>query len=89
MRLVLALLAIAGCAACYHGPEDIPSEKVAPLVTRQGAATEACADTLYQRLLAIPVDSLSARQYEQFRIRDAACVASRVPAQPTPPAPAP
>jgi hypothetical protein len=84
MRLVLSVLAISACAACYRGPEDIPSEKVAPLVTRQGSATEACADTLYQRLLARPVDSLSARQYEQFRIRDAACVASRAP---TPPAP--
>ena len=80
MRLVLTVLAIAAFTACYHGPEDIPSEKVAPLVTRQPAATEACADTLYVRLLAIPVDSLSERLYEQFRIRDAACVASRVPA---------
>lgn len=79
MKLVLAVLAIAACAACYHGPEDFPSEKVAPLVTRPPAATEACADTLYIRLLAIPVDSLSPRLYEQFRIRDAACVASRVP----------
>jgi hypothetical protein len=81
MRLVLPVLAIAACAACYRGPEDIPSEKVAPLVTLQPAATEACADTLYLRLLAIPVDSLSPRVYEQFRIRDAACVASRVPAR--------
>lgn len=80
MRLMLTVLAIAACAACYRGPEDIPSEKVAPLVTLQPAATEPCADTLYVRLLAIPVDSLSPRQYEQFRIRDAACVASRVPA---------
>ena len=79
--IVLAVAACAVCAACYHGPEDIPSEKVAPLVTRQPAATEACADTLYVRLLAIPVDSLSPRLYEQFRIRDAACVASRVPAR--------
>ena len=54
MRLALSVLAIAACAACYRGPEDIPSEKVAPVVTRQGAATEACADTLYQRLLARP-----------------------------------
>ena len=80
MRLVLSVLAIAACAACYRGPEDIPSEKVAPLVTRQSAATDACADTLYVRLAAMPVDSLSPRQYEQFRIRDAACVASRLPA---------
>ena len=80
MRLVLTVLAIAACAACYRGPEDIPSEKVAPLVTREPGATEACADTLYVRLGAIPVDSLSPRKYEQFRIRDAACVASRVPA---------
>ena len=81
MRLMLTVLAIAACAACYRGPEDIPSEKVAPLVTLQPAANEACADTLYVRLSAIPVDSLSPRQYEQFRIRDAACVASRVPAR--------
>ena len=84
MRLSLTLLAVAACAAgaaCYRGPEDIPSEKVAPLVTHQPAATEACADTLYLRLLAIPVDNLSPRMYEQFRIRDAACVASRVPAR--------
>ena len=80
MRLMLTVLAIAACAACYRGPEDIPSEKVAPLVTFQPAANEACSDTLYVRLSAIPVDSLSPRQYEQFRIRDAACVASRVPA---------
>lgn len=80
MRLSLTVLAIAACAACYHGPEDIPSEKVAPLVTRHPAAIEACADSLYVRLLAMPVDSLSPRLYEQFRIRDAACVASRVPA---------
>lgn len=81
MRLVLTLLAVAACAACYRGPEDIPSEKVAPRVTRQSPATETCADTLYLRLLAMPVDSLSPRVYEQFRIRDAACVASRVPAR--------
>jgi hypothetical protein len=81
MKLVLTVLAVAACAACYRGPEDIPSEKVAPLITHQPAATEACADTLYVRLLAIPVDSLSPRLYEQFRIRDAACVASRVPAR--------
>jgi len=80
MRPSLTILAIAACASCYHGPEDIPSEKVAPLVTRRPAATDACADTLYVRLLGIPVDSLSPRLYEQFRIRDAACVASRVPA---------
>jgi hypothetical protein len=80
MRMMLTVLAIAACAACYRGPEDIPSEKVAPLVTLQPAPAEACADTLYVRLSAIPVDSLSPRQYEQFRIRDAACVASRVPA---------
>jgi hypothetical protein len=80
MRLVFPMLALAACAACYHGPDDIPTEKVAPLVTRHPGATEACADTLYVRLLAIPVDSLSPRQYEQFRIRDAACVASRAPA---------
>jgi hypothetical protein len=92
MRLVLSVLAIAVCAACYRGPEDIPSEKVAPLVTRQNAGTAVagvCGDSLYLHLLALPVDSLTARQYEQFRIRDAACVASRAPAQPTPPAPAP
>jgi hypothetical protein len=81
MRLVLTGLAIATCTACYRGPEDLPSEKVAPLVTCQSAPTEACADSLYLRLLAIPVDSLSPRVYEQFRIRDAACVASRVPAR--------
>jgi len=81
MRLVLTVLAVAACAACYRGPEEIPSEKVAPRVTRQSPATEACADPLYLRLLAIAVDSLSPRVYEQFRIRDAACVASRVPAR--------
>jgi hypothetical protein len=81
MKLVLTVLAVAACAACYRGPEDIPSEKVAPLITHQPVATEACADTLYVRLLAVPVDSLSERLYERFRIRDAACVASRVPAR--------
>ena len=81
MRLVLTVLALAACAACYRGPEDIPSEKIAPLAARPPATTEVCADTLYLRLLAIPVDSLSPRVYEQFRIRDAACVASRVPAR--------
>ena len=100
MRHFPAVLAMAACAACYRGPEDLPSQKVAPQVTRpaeaadasaphqpvanepslahQPAATDACADTVYLRLLRVPVDSLSPRQYEQFRIRDAACVTSRV-----------
>ena len=68
MRLVLAAIVIAAGAACYRGPEAIPSEKVAPLVTRQPAAAEACADSQYLRLPAIPADSLSRRVYEQLRI---------------------
>ena len=82
MRSLLAASLLVLLASCYHGPEDIPSEKVAPLVTRRAADSEACADTLYLRLRAVPVDSLSPRLYEQFRIRDAACVASRVPPRP-------
>ena len=106
MRQLFIVVATAACAACYHGPEDIPSPKVAPQVTRPAevpgpsashqasaseasptrppAATDACADSLYLHLLTIPVDSLSPRRYEQFRIRDAACVASRVPARRAP-----
>ena len=63
-------------AGCYHGPQDVPREKVAPEVTRQAAAGP-CADTLYVRLGRLNVDSLSPREWELFRVRDAACVQSR------------
>ncbi len=71
---------VAVLAACYHGPEDVPSRKLAPRVTRADSAVAvvACQDSLYLQLKRVPVDSLSAREYEQFRIRDAACVQSLV-----------
>ena len=88
MRARIALAALL-LGACYHGPEDIPSRKIAPAATRQAqapapdSAAGPCSDSLYLALKRIPVDSLSPRQWELFRVRDAACVQSR-PSQPTP-----
>ena len=71
-RRVAALGLVAALAGCYHGPWD-PGEKTAPAVTRS-ALNSPCADTSYQRMKRTPVDSLSQREFEIFRMHDAACL---------------
>jgi len=82
--VVLALPALAGC---YHSNvrEDVDGPgKTPPAITRNAQAGP-CADTSYQRMKGMPVDSLSPREYEIFRQRDAACFTAQ--AAPAPAAP--
>ena len=63
-RLILlaGFLLVTGCA---------PTASEAPV---PAAATGPCADELYLRLKTVPLDSMTAREYEYFQSRDEACV---------------
>jgi hypothetical protein len=77
----------AGLAAACPAPY---TAKLAPGVTRADSTARVtapggpCADSLYVALQRVPVDSLSERQFELFRVRDAACVQYRA-TSPEPP----
>jgi hypothetical protein len=60
-RFLLSIIAAVSVTACYSHRAAV-------------APVNPCADTSYVRMRAIPVDSLSAREYEAFRVRDAACI---------------
>jgi len=81
MRRAFIFLPVLGLilGACYHGgaAEDNPG-KLPPAIVH--AQSGPCADSLYVALRRVPVDSLSPREYELFRVRDEACVRFRTQA---------
>jgi hypothetical protein len=77
MRRIATIGGLLILAACNLGgplsEEEIAASRPHP-TWPPASMTGPCADTAYVRMKRVPVDSLSSREFEIFKVRDAACV---------------
>jgi hypothetical protein len=76
VKRVVAASVVVILAAC--GP--LSPEELAEMGIRPTPVTAVCSDTAYQRMKRTPIDSMSAREFEVFKVRDAACLNAAVQA---------